>query len=241
MRLFGFVLFFPALVTGGSLRRNLNSVSTRKLGETTEMHPYWAHTPVAGTYSLIVTDSSTGNQMSGANGNVLTPCTIESDCSSREYCSSGVCRAFGTCQVIEDCKNLFNEYEYCNSVQEVQCIGGRCGSSCCKTDSDCLSENEYCSSGSCREVGSCSSDVDCKNPSNTYPTLSCIGYVRCTAEGQCGKKCSNSSCPPGLPTAICNHRPCDATTCAGSVRCIDDYCGGCKALNFDSAGYEVCT
>ena len=114
----------------------------------------------------------------------------------------------------------------------------------CSSDSDCSPESEFCSGGTCRPFGSCDTVADCMNPSNVHFTIQCIGYRTCEA-GSCGMTCSESSCSAedlSKEDVNCLIRPCDAIQCEEEYEsCVDDYCGGCNALFFDTAGQLVCT
>lgn len=122
----------------------------------------------------------------------------------------------------------------------------------CKSDVECSSPTEtverafssdgsYCSQGFCKEYGSCDTDLDCLNPSNSYVSAACLGYVECQ-EGTCGVVCDDtgSQCKDGSGVVACKARPCEVDKCEGGVSCVDDYCGDCNAIHFDSAGNEVC-
>ena len=114
----------------------------------------------------------------------------------------------------------------------------------CQTNEDCGNQDfYYCAAGVCMEHGSCSTVLDCKNPSNFYFLAACVGYVSCYDDGFCGIECTESNCGPteGEYTE-CSFEPCAVNSCsdAPSALCVNDYCGGCKTIFFDSAGREVC-
>ncbi|GAX15205.1 hypothetical protein FisN_12Lh089 [Fistulifera solaris] len=109
----------------------------------------------------------------------------------------------------------------------------------CGSDADC-SDGEYCAAGTCLEFGSCNEDVDCFNPSNMFPMLDCIGYVKCSRKGTCRTICG-SSCPNNEPLVRCFEAPCEANPCDEDyVSCIDNYCGACNSIFFNAEGKEVC-
>lgn len=114
----------------------------------------------------------------------------------------------------------------------------------CSSDSDCATDSEFCSRGTCRPFGSCDTVLDCMNPSNEQFLPQCLGYRTCEG-GSCGMLCSESSCSSEdliKETADCPIRPCDVIQCEEAYEsCVDDYCGGCNALFFDAAGGLVCT
>jgi hypothetical protein len=110
----------------------------------------------------------------------------------------------------------------------------------CTNDTDCKGGDQFCSAGECREAGSCGSLLDCRNPSNIYPTILCVGYLECV-DNQCGIQCSADVCPNN-DTVNCFAAPCNVTKCDEAyVSCVEDYCGGCNALFFNSTGHQVCT
>jgi hypothetical protein len=114
--------------------------------------------------------------------------------------------------------------------------------SSCASDSDCQ-DDEYCSDGICLQQGLCSDVVDCFNPSNVYASVDCVGPLICD-QGTCGKVCSDSMCPDGIEPFACIASPCDVVSedclAESPVSCVDDYCGGCKAIHFDATGSQVC-
>lgn len=105
----------------------------------------------------------------------------------------------------------------------------------CTSNDDCLAGSQYCSGGLCQEFGFCRDLADCLNPSNTYPSILCVGYVDCV-NNQCGIQCSSDFCPDSQPTADCLASPCSVSLCPSSTTCVDYYCGGCNALCFDLKG-----
>jgi hypothetical protein len=122
----------------------------------------------------------------------------------------------------------------------------------CTKDADCISSvtahsrssptdvgfvnEQYCSQGVCTSMGSCSSDLDCFNPSNVYATKLCTGFITCS-QGLCDVVCG-PSCPDGNEGSDCSSRTCDIVNCPGSVSCSTDLCNDCFPTYFDAAGFE---
>lgn len=203
-----------------------------------------------------------------ANPKSGNTCGETSACKPDDYCStSGQCQKPGQCATDEDCQNPSNKFggngdPYCSSECEIS--EGTCLTMCqdeeappdfqdevappdvpnssleCANDEACGDSN-FCLRGECQNHGACVEDIDCKNPSNSFMTIECIGYVSCK-EGACARTCSSSSsnsCPDGVSEVRCFAQPCRAS-CPESVNCVDDYCGGCNAIYFDAAGHRVC-
>ena len=183
-------------------------------------------------------------------------CNETSDCKPGYYCAtSGKCQKPGQCATDDDCQNPSNDFPgngdpYCFSECEIS--EGTCLTACegadfppdvpnssseCANDKAC-GDGKFCVRGECQKHGACVEDMDCKNPSNSYITTKCIGYVSCN-EGACARTCSSSGCPDGKSEVRCFAQPCRAP-CPESVVCVDDYCGGCNAIHFDAAGHRVC-
>jgi hypothetical protein len=118
----------------------------------------------------------------------------------------------------------------------------------CSSTNDCNADS-YCAAGGCLAMGSCETNVDCHNPSNLFPTITCVGGLRCNKHLKCDKVCGSPWCVDGSMSTsdLCPTTPpceiaesiCKSTTTIAS--CKDDYCGGCNALVFDAAGnHELC-
>ncbi len=107
----------------------------------------------------------------------------------------------------------------------------------CSSTTDCASGgSEYCAKGVCLASGKCTTNADCFNPENTYPTVACNGEILCN-KGRCLKTCTN--CLP----APCAGPPCEMgiMSCSEEVaNCANYFCGGCYFFAFDKAGNEVC-
>lgn len=114
----------------------------------------------------------------------------------------------------------------------------------CTSAKDCA-EDEYCAAGECLPDGQCNTDLDCMNPTNSYPVVLCVGVLGCYGDGICGIKCGAASCPAGATPAKCLTAPCDSPpSCEETWEyCINDYCNGeCGVILLDAAGNEVtCT
>lgn len=114
----------------------------------------------------------------------------------------------------------------------------------CSSASDCGSD-EYCAAGECLPNGKCEKDLDCLNPSNSYPLPACVGVIGCESDKKCGIQCGTSFCPPGSNEVKCFVNPCDfPPSCQESWEyCTPNYCDGeCGVILFDAAGNEVnCT
>merc|ERR1719491_1320914 len=169
------------------------------------------------------------------------PCSIDVDCPGKEnqYCLSGICADIGTCKSVFDCVNPANSYVSIDCVGYKECDQGFCSQVCsefCENETDC-SENQYCASGGCVPSGSCNSDLDCINPKNMFPSISCIGFLECN-QGVCGKECSDF-CKNGDAPAYCDSDVCAANRCAEGVSCIKN-CSDCTAIHFDGSGTQVC-
>ena len=125
----------------------------------------------------------------------------------------------------------------CCGSKEYSGSGGLCSS-----DGNCR-EEEYCQQGTCQAYGSCSTDVDCFNPSNIYPLIACVGHVSCR-DGTCGKSCGATNCADDALPFNCKVSPCEFldADCESQqpVSCVADYCGGCNAIRFDAGGNQVC-
>lgn len=110
----------------------------------------------------------------------------------------------------------------------------------CQSDGDC-SLTEFCSSGVCRDFGTCNTLLDCQNPSNRFEGPGCVGHLVCR-ENECTLDCTDSTCHPDVPVVRCFDFPCNVELCdVMGVRCVDDVCGGCHAIFIDPAGNHVCT
>jgi hypothetical protein len=185
-------------------------------------------------------------------------CDGTSDCETGYYCStSGQCKKPGQCATDNDCLNPFNDFPGNNGdpscFSECEISEGTCLTACydaelppdllpnssleCANDEAC-GDGKFCVRGECQRHGTCIEDIDCKNPSNSYMTTKCVGYVSCK-EGACARTCSSSGCPEGESEVRCFAQPC-RVSCPESVVCVDDYCGGCNAIHFDAAGHRVC-
>lgn len=116
----------------------------------------------------------------------------------------------------------------------------------CSSTSDCaLDGSEYCSRGTCRARGQCSSDADCFNPDNNYTTIDCAGPLSCSDNGQCRRTCADSGCPNDVTEVSmeCSILSCDAmadSCIEDSTSCADYSCGDCKSLAFNQSGFAVC-
>jgi hypothetical protein len=116
----------------------------------------------------------------------------------------------------------------------------------CNMDLDCdgafNNTLAYCSKGECTPMGTCSEYADCVNPSNVYAVIECVGPIQCDAEfGQCGRQCGPTFCPEGVEEVSCVADPCMdyETECPIAASCVSNYCGECKAILFDDAGYVL--
>lgn len=118
------------------------------------------------------------------------------------------------------------------------------GVTSCKSAKDCK-QKEFCAGGKCLPDGACVTDIDCRNPTNSYPMVACIGLLSCQDDGICGVQCGASMCPDGVTPVECLISPCSSPpSCQESWKyCIDDYCnGGCDFILLDAAGNPVtCT
>jgi hypothetical protein len=133
--------------------------------------------------------------------------------------------------------------EVCSSPNETDVDTSDVVPPSCNSTSDCES-GSYCSSGECREMGMCVNTFDCRNPSNIYATILCIGPLYCNeTSGSCGRECGITDCPGDAEPVQCIESPCTVLrqTCDEEIfECVDDYCGGCNALAFDASGAPVC-
>ena len=100
----------------------------------------------------------------------------------------------------------------------------------------------YCGHGLCLEMGTCTTNLDCQNPTNVYDKIECAGYLFCnTAQGVCEIDCSQEECGSLQPPVNCYEFPCDVVECNEMYeRCIDNNCNGCTAIFLDSFGSQVC-
>lgn len=124
----------------------------------------------------------------------------------------------------------------------------------CSNDDDCngittsttrsaVEEPMYCAQGTCKKHGECSSDNDCINPANfMWSDPRCFGYLFCTSEGTCDRKCGND-CKNGGRAVQCFANPCetmDWSECDDAVSCVMDACNGeCDQMLFNAAGYKL--
>lgn len=125
----------------------------------------------------------------------------------------------------------------------------------CSSNNDC-DVNSYCAAGVCLIKGSCATNMDCRNPSNTYSTIKCTGPLFCMNDKKCRRVCG-SMCDDGSMSTeqFCPHIPCEDAEfiCVSTVgkiascqnvycsSCQGDKCGGCNALVFDASGkHELC-
>jgi hypothetical protein len=134
-----------------------------------------------------------------------------------------------------------------STFYDIQCIdvGYRCqwdvkASSCpaCAEDSDCFFTS-YCDQGRCRTKGTCDSNVDCWNPSNSNGDVAAEETeLPCLAEKrECnGSICESKCCTDAI--FACFVDPCD-TVNVPYFQCTSDFCGGCNAYAFDRAGNQV--
>jgi len=179
------------------------------------------------------------------------------------YCDQGSCaRKCGSAckneEKLAKCKNDACEANPCE--EGISCVQNYCGgcsaihfdgsgnqvcfkdveptdNEFCESERDC-SKREYCRSGVCVPNGSCSSDLDCINPENSFPTARCLGYLYCD-QGSCARKCG-SACKNEEKRALCNNDACEANPCEEGISCVRNYCGGCSAIHFDGLGNRVC-
>jgi len=198
-------------------------------------------------------------------------CMTSDDCGMEEYCTgNGICLPNGTCDQVEDCSNQENLFMAVTCVGTLSCDAGWCSKTCdstpvvdetadnespvivdlssCASDSDCVglastrSINDwYCAQGVCMHHGSCQSDTDCFNPSNSnWADKKCFGYLHCTEDGFCDRVCGED-CKNGSIAANCIANPCDVEPmCEEAVSCETSTCDGeCKALFFGAAGEVV--
>jgi len=151
------------------------------------------------------------------------PCDTTQCDESHESCVNDYC---GGCTAL-----------FFNAKGEQVCAPEKSAS--CSSDKDCDIGAEYCADGKCMQHGACNTILDCKNPSNLYPSLLCEGSLICE-KGLCGMNCNGSPCPDGQPVN-CFAEPCSVTKCDKPwVTCLNDYCGGCNAIFLDDAGGQVC-
>ncbi|GAX11126.1 hypothetical protein FisN_9Hh217 [Fistulifera solaris] len=110
----------------------------------------------------------------------------------------------------------------------------------CSSDEDCAS-GDYCNRGLCRPGGYCEDALDCKNPSNLYSMIECLGYLYCSSDNECLVQCAGSHCP-NYDEVDCRERlPCNVTECSEDyVSCVNDDCGGCNARFFTASGEQAC-
>mmetsp|Transcript_20251 Transcript_20251/g.49668 ORF Transcript_20251/g.49668 Transcript_20251/m.49668 type:complete len:474 (-) Transcript_20251:123-1544(-) len=117
------------------------------------------------------------------------------------------------------------------------------GQTTCASTADCEADVEYCSDGTCVQIGSCQKEVDCFNfeNRNSFPTDECIGYLECK-DTQCIKTCSDSICKPesNFGNIFCPSVMCDIKNCDGAVSCVNHNCDACDVFYFDSKGSQIC-
>lgn len=113
----------------------------------------------------------------------------------------------------------------------------------CVSNKDC-EDNSYCAAGQCLTMGSCETEWDCRNPSNSYAIIECVGPILCDKKKECRRECG-PLCPDGSFGVECDVDPCSVAneTCRGNfTSCQTESCGGCSALVFDDTGkHELCT
>jgi len=106
----------------------------------------------------------------------------------------------------------------------------------CQNSKEC-GDDQYCAANKCIEKGTCKTTIDCVNPSNTFPSILCVGHFNCL-DSECRKDCQNPCKDGGIPVA-CFTEPC-RVGCDDEVSCVNDYCSGCNSINFDAGGNEIC-
>ena len=116
----------------------------------------------------------------------------------------------------------------------------------CASDADCVDalengEPAYCNAGSCVQMGFCVIDNDCKNPSNVFAMIECVGVLSCDPSGQCAVECGPSFCPEGVEEVPCETDPCldFKFGCPAAHSCAPNTCGECSTIFFDEAGYDL--
>lgn len=185
-------------------------------------------------------DCSTGS-MCKEGVNVVNcfvdPCTVTGCAESAEciadYC--GGCNALhfdAAGNVLAECDDPFTIPETCTQDNDCDDGSGRL-------------PTHFCSAGSCKPFGECSTTSDCLNPSNDVGFISCTGFQRCTSNGQCEHVCSNDEHCCFIPVECTAE---EKEACPDAVMCVKDNCNDsgnhCGTWNgnfyFDSAGNSIC-
>jgi hypothetical protein len=203
---------------------------------------------------------SSTTSTSGGHCQKFGDCTLDEDCvnpanefpgnNDDPYCFSECDLTEGTCLTM--CQDEEEEMPPDNYVvpnqdepeEEEVSLSKSSSSSSSSSSLECANneacdDGMFCSRGHCQTLGQCDEDIDCQNPSNSYPTTKCRGPVSCQ-QGACSRTCSSSGCAKGVSEVQCFAQPCRVSACPESVVCVDEYCGGCNAIHFDAAGFQVC-
>ena len=117
----------------------------------------------------------------------------------------------------------------------------------CSSSMDCDS-TMYCAAGECLEMGSCETNMDCRNPLNLYLVEQHTGSLLCSEDS---KRCRRERGPAFEDGSKPSDHECDVVPCDITDEicrwtdivdtCQNDYANGCNALVFDQAGYhELC-
>jgi hypothetical protein len=166
---------------------------------------------------------------------IVAPCDTATCGDEAASCVDNYC---GGCHAIQ-----FNKagHQVCN-LEDTDVLR-----STCDTDQDCLAAqitrqalvDQYCAQGVCLGFRSCTTDLDCRNPANSFSAVGCLGYFECQM-GRCGVICTDGPCPDGIDSVMCSVAPCQVDKCSDGVHCVNDYCGECNAIHFDAAGNQAC-
>jgi len=191
-------------------------------------------------------------------------CTVVEDCDNIEnqFFDYGILECEGTKDCVQgQCFMICEEAPVDPIVDPIPEDGEATAvvapSTSCTSDADCnISASTtrtvdldrgsmYCAQGTCMDMGSCLSDMDCMNPVNIFDDKRCAGYLTCDDSGMCDRICGEM-CKNGSRSVKCVVDPCDPTRfnaselCPVSVSCRSSYCdGACNAVYFDAAGESL--
>jgi len=166
-------------------------------------------------------------------------CKNDKECGEEQYCAGGTCLNHARCRHENDCLSESNMWYEPMCEGSITCNDGSCGKTCdvfCEHDKDC-GEQQYCGANVCQDQKICKMDVDCLNPSNRWGRAKCVGFDKCN-DGVCRRTCGYQ-CADKSDRVECDAPPCEENRYDEGFTCVNDYCGGCNTIVFDTAGNKV--
>lgn len=168
----------------------------------------------------------------------VNPCDVSPGCAESTGCVADYCS--GGCDAIH--------FDAAGNVLE-ECDGKFVIPDSCTQDKDCNDgegmPTHYCSSGTCKAMGTCDEMTDCLNPSNEVGFITCTGYRQCTTDGECEQVCSEEEHCCFIPVECTAG---DKEACPDAVTCVKDNCNdsgdhcgaGTGSFFFDSSSQSIC-